>query len=383
MIRFCRNCLYPETKPSIRFSADGLCSACQWNERKLSSCFYTNRSSQNLIKLIDQNKINPAYDCIIPVSGGKDSTYQVWRILSLGLNPLCITAPTDLMTPIGRRNLDNIKNMGVDHIEFSVDIQTRRQINKYALINVGDIQWPEHVLIFTIPVHAAVMFEIPIIIWGENTVREYGAGRQENEEFGVTLSREYMEENCGFNGLRVSDLSDAAGIDPKKLFLYSYPEADTVTQLGVKGIFLDDYFPWNGMTNQLVARTCGFEVASHNILGTLTNYENLDNYYHGIHDYLKYLKYGFGRATDVACNWIRRGLISRDDAKQLISEIDGAYPALYLDKSLSDILSTINITIEEFNIISDEYTNYSLFQTTSSGELVTRADGSPILINQP
>lgn len=367
----------PSTRPSIRFDKEGVCSACQWHQRKK----YPSDGLEAFKKYISKNKINKNYDCIIPVSGGKDSTYQVWRVLQSGFNPLCVTAPTDYLTPIGRENIENIKRMGVDHIEVNVNLEARRIANRYCLENIGDIQWPEHVLIFTVPVHIAAQFNIPVIIWGENSVREYGAGRPEDEEKGVLFTREYLEENCGFNGLRVSDMSESMNIDEKHLFFYRYPDEDVIQKVGIKGLFLDDFFPWNGMTNQLIAKSCGFSSVNSNILGTLTNYENLDNYYHGIHDYIKYLKYGYGRATDVACNWIRRGLISRSDALELVRSHDGLYPSKYIDLDLNDILKTINMDIDEFNSLCDMYTNYSLFKTDSGGNLVKRVDGSPELVN--
>ncbi len=377
-MKYCTRCLYPETKPSLRFNSEGICSACQWYERKQSNNFYTQNKQSDLIDLIKSNKVNPNYDCIIPVSGGKDSTYQVWKIKQLGLNPLCVTAPTDLLTDLGRQNLENCKNMGVDHIEFTVNKDVRKKINRYALETVGDIQWPEHVLIFTIPIHASVMFEIPIIIWGENSVREYGAGRIEDENFGVTFDRQYLEENCGFNGLRVTDLIDCLDLNPCHLALYEYPESTKVENINTKGIFLDDYFPWNGMTNQFIAQAQGFTVSSNNILGTLSNSENLDNYFHGIHDYLKFLKYGFSRSTDMACNWIRRGLLTREEAIKLIEGNDGIYPFKYLDKDLEDILSTIDMSVKEFDKICDDFTNYSLFETDANSNLVLKHK-SPVL----
>ena len=152
--------------------------------------------------LIQNNKNNPKYDCIVPVSGGKDSTYQVWRILQEGYNPLCVTAPTDQLTPIGRRNIENLKRLGCDYIEFSVNPSIRRLINRYAFFQVGDIQWPEHVLIYTIPVRAAVMFQVPVIVWGECVQREYGAGRPE-DAYLKYFDRRVLEEYGSMNGLRV------------------------------------------------------------------------------------------------------------------------------------------------------------------------------------
>lgn len=318
------------------------------------------------------------YDCIVPVSGGKDSTYQVWRLLQEGYNPLCVTAPTDQLTPLGRKNIENLKSLGCDYVEFSVNPKVRKLINRYALLNVGDIQWPEHLLIYTIPVRAAVLFQIPIIVWGECPQREYGAGRPEDASLKY-FDRRVLEEYGSLNGLRVSDLPSIPGIQTTDLYLYQYPDPDDVENLGLKGIYLDNYFPWNGISNFVISQSLGFEVYHKNILGTIANYENLDNYVHGIHDYLKYLKFGFSRATDVACNLIRRNLLSRNDAIHLVRENDGLYPSFYMDKSLIDILAEYSISESDFNDICDDYTNYELFQKDQSGNLVKRSDGSPKL----
>ena len=135
----------------------------------------------------------------------------------------------------------------------------------------------------------------------------------------------------------------------------------------------------NGVSNVTIAQSVGFEVYPEPILGTIANYENLDNYVHGIHDYLKYLKFGFSRATDVASNLIRRNLISRDDAIELVRKNDGVFPSQYMNKPLHEILSPYDISVEQFHDQCDDYTNYDLFKLNSAGELILRPDGSPEL----
>ena len=147
MVFYCKRCLYPSSKPDLWFK-DGICGACHsFNARSEYDWVNARRIFKETIK---ENKSNPQYDCIIPVSGGKDSTYQVWRVLQEGFNPLCITAPTDQLTNLGRKNIDNLKSLGCDYVEFSVNKEVRKKINKHAFFSVGDIQWPEHLLIYTI-----------------------------------------------------------------------------------------------------------------------------------------------------------------------------------------------------------------------------------------
>jgi N-acetyl sugar amidotransferase len=375
MITYCRRCLYPSTKPDLWFE-DGVCGACHAYDRR--SYYDWSNGPKVFADILRSNKKNIQYDCIVPVSGGKDSTYQVWRLLQEGFTPLCVTAPTDQLTPLGRKNIENLKSLGCDYVEFSVNRDVRRLINKFAFFNVGDIQWPEHLLIYTIPVRAAVLFQIPVIVWGECPQREYGAGRPEDAALKY-FDRRVLEEYGSLNGLRVSDLPSIPGVKSTDLYLYEYPAAEDVEALGLKGIYLDNYFPWNGISNYVISQSLGFETYHKNILGTIANYENLDNYVHGIHDYLKYLKFGFGRATDVACNLIRRNLLTRDDAICLVQASDGLYPSVYMDKSLSEILAEYSISIEEFDALCGDYTNYALFKQDSAGNLVRRSDGSPEL----
>ena len=375
MIQYCKRCLYPSTKPDLWFE-DGVCGACHAYDKR--SSYDWSSGKEVFADILRSNKKNPDYDCIVPVSGGKDSTYQVWKVIQQGFNPLCVTAPTDQLTDLGRRNIENLKSLGCDYIELSVNRGVRKRINRHAFFTVGDIQWPEHLLIYTIPAHASVLFNIPVIVWGECPQREYGAGRPEDVNLKY-FDRRVLEEYGSLNGLRVSDLPSIDGVSESDLHLYRYPDVDKVEELGLKGIYLDNYFPWNGISNAVISQSLGFEVSPKNILGTIANYENLDNYVHGIHDYQKYLKFGFSRATDVACNLIRRGLLSREDAAAIVSTHDGIFPSQYLDKKLEDILAEYSITMEEFLQVCDDYTNYDLFLQDNQGQLIRRQDGSPQL----
>ena len=378
-IRYCRKCVMPETKPDLFIDADGECSACRSFERRKEVDW--NARTEELNRVVDRyrRKSGSNYDCVIPVSGGKDSTFQVIRILELGLNPLCVTASTDFLSPVGRRNIENLKKLGVDHIEVSQNPVVRRRINRLALKQVGDISWPEHVAIFTIPVRVAVQFDIPLIVWGENSQNEYGgpaAAAKDN-----VLTRRWLEEFGGLLGLRVSDLLGQEGIEPKHLIQYTYPTDEDLARVGVTGIFLGHYVPWDGYSNALVAQAHGFETLPTIVEGSLVNYENLDNVQTGIHDYFKFLKFAFGRASDLACVHIRRGRISRRDGVELVKKHDGRFPWTYLGVALDEVLREIDVPTEEFVRICDRFTNKKLFARDSAGALVKDQRGNLTRIN--
>ena len=375
-MKYCTNCVMPDTKPDLHFDEEGVCAACRsyeqrniidWDQRKIE-----------LEKILEnyRSKNGSNWDCIVPVSGGKDSTYQVIRMLELGMNPLCVTATTCHLSDIGRKNIENIKNMGVDYIEFSPNIAVRRKLNKIGLTQVGDISWPEHVGIFTIPIRVAINYNIPLIIWGENSQNEYGGPAADAEN--NVLTRRWLEEFGGLLGLRVSDLIGMEGIEKRHIIPYTYPTDEELQKVGVTGLFLGYYIPWDGYSNALIAQANGFTTFNKTVEGSVVNYENLDNHHTGIHDYFKFLKFGFGRATDIACLHLRRGRISRYDAIQMVNTHDGKFPWEYLGLPIKDILDPLDITVDEFTQICDQFTNKKIFKTNRAGELIKDRHGNLI-----
>lgn len=379
VIRYCVRCVMPETKPDIFFDQEGVCSACRhYSERRDVDW---NRRAADLEAVLDRYRCRDGsnYDCIVPVSGGKDSTFQTLRVLQLGLNPLCVTSTTCRLTDLGRRNLDNLHRLGVDSIEVTPHPGVRRKLNRIGLREVGDISWPEHVGIFTTPVRLAVQLGVPLIVWGENSQNEYGgpAAAAENN----VLTRSWLEEFGGLLGLRVSDLIGIDGIQRRDLIPYTYPTDEQLESVGVTGIFLGYYLPWDGWANQAIAQAHGFETYPTFVEGSLANYENLDNAFNGIHDYFKFLKFGFGRATDLACMAVRRGRISRADALEMVKLHDGVFPSTHLGVPLEDALDDLGMEMDEFVAICDRFTNRRLFKTDRHGVLVKDRDGTLTKLN--
>lgn len=378
-IRYCTKCVMPETKPDLQIDPEGVCSACRYFKERTSVDWAQRERELRAILEPYRSKSGSNYDCIIPVSGGKDSTFQTIRMLELGANPLCVTSTTDKLTDIGRQNIENIKKLGVDYIEITTNPVVRRKINRLALTQVGDISWPEHVTIFTIPVRVAVQMKVPLLVWGENSQNEYGgpaAAAKDN-----VLTRRWLEEFGGLLGLRVSDLTGQEGIEAGHLIQYTYPTDDELRSVGVTGIFLGYYVPWDGYNNALLAQAHGFRTYDRTVEGSLVNYENLDNAQTGIHDYFKYLKFGFGRATDLACMHVRRGRLSRVDAIEAVKRLDGRFPWAYLGVRLEDVLSDMDMSIDQFIQICDRFTNKKLFVCDARGNLVKDAKGNLTKVN--
>lgn len=378
-LRYCVRCVMPHTKPDLRIDDEGVCNACRSYEKRTEVDWDMRAAELKEVTDRYRSKDGSQWDCIVPVSGGKDSTYQVIRMLQLGMNPLCITATTCHLSEIGRKNIQNIKDLGVDYVEFSPNPVVRRKLNRIGLTDVGDISWPEHVGIFTIPVRAAVQYNVPLIVWGENSQNEYGgpASAADNN----VLTRRWLEEFGGLLGMRVSDLVGIDGIEQRHLIPYSYPTDEELARVGVTGIFLGHYLPWDGYTNALISQAFGFTSVSATVEGSIVNYENLDNLQTGIHDYFKFLKFGFGRSTDIACLHVRRGRITRQDAIQMVKLHDGKFPWTYLGVSIEQILEPLGMSIDEFIEICDRFTNKSIFKADGRGNLIKDRHGNLAKLN--
>ena len=255
-MRYCVRCLLPDTKPDLFIDDEGICHACRNYEKRKLVDWEVRR--EELLRILDRyrNKNPTKWDCIVPVSGGKDSTFQTIQMLELGMNPLCVTATTCDLTEIGRANIENLKRLGVDYLEFTANPLIRRKINRITLSQVGDISWPEHVSIFTVPARTAVQFDVPLIIWGENAQNEYGGPAHAAET--NTLNRRWLEEFGGMLGFRVTDLMGLEGIESKHLIPYTYPLDEELEQVGVTGLYLGYYFPWDSYTNVLISQANGF-----------------------------------------------------------------------------------------------------------------------------
>lgn len=372
-MKYCTRCLYPDTKPDLSFDEAGVCSACKAYENRVQIDWEA-REKEFREYCERQLKLRYNYHCIIPVSGGKDSTYQILKAKEYGLNPLAVCAVTDDLSNIGRANLDNISAIGCDLIEINTNSRLRRRINKYTLKEIGDISWAEHVTIFTIPIIMSVKLNIPWIIYGENPQQEYGGPYKAQQA--TELTNRWLQEFGGLNGLRVSDLVELGLMEGRELHFYTYPD---LSKHKVNCIWLGQFFPWDGLNNAAVSSRNGFKTWYGPVEGVGYDYENLDNHQTGIHDRFKYLKFGFGRCTDLVNNHIKRQRITRNEAKELVLLYDGRYPATYLGKPIEKILERIDMTTEEYLEVENKFANKDLFECKAGR--VPRAKFRDILRN--
>lgn len=368
-MRYCTKCLYPDTKPQLNFNEDGVCDACR-NWEKKSSVDWESRKKQLQEIAEKYRKSDGSYDCVIPVSGGKDSTFQaLYARDELGLNPLLVNfIPRDLVE-LGRKNIENLKNQGFDYVEFTPNPKIYRQLAKIGLTEFGDVTWPEHHGLFIVPVKVAAAFNIPLIIWGENPQFEYGG-----PGLGDQLDFEWLKKFGGFwlDEYNVETIGTKFDIKLKNLNPYIYPTKEELEKMNLKSIFLFYFLRYDVYSILEHVKKHGFSVDDRPKEGTYTNWENLDEKYTGMHDYFKWIKYGFGRATDHASLDIRYGKISREEGKKLVREYEGKIPTRYFEEFLKDM----ELDKKEFYRIVDKFANKEIFKSDTNGELLRDKDGN-------
>ena len=354
----CKSCLFPSTKPDLHFDDDGTCGACKYTK------YYNNidweKRKNDFYELVDKFKSKNNqnyYDCTIAVSGGKDSTYQTYLIKESGLKPLLLNFEPSFPTELGKKNLKNL----VDTFEFDlIELKKSpvyRKLAKICFDVVGDHEWPNHVGIYCWPIHMANKLDIPITFYG-GPRGIIGLGRWETfVETGVEeIKRSVVEQYIGMNGYRLSDIIQYdRSITTKDVVPYTYPND---LKFDIKGYDLGHFFKWDFKKNVEIIKNFGWKELDKNVEGTFVNYEDLDCGFMPIHQYFKFIKYGYGRATDHACYEIRQGRMTHKQAKELIIEFDGSVPRRYF----KEFLEFLDIDEEHFFSTVDRFANPLLFK---------------------
>jgi N-acetyl sugar amidotransferase len=385
MIRYCKNCLYPETKPDLELDENCICTACNFLKIKHEVNWDMRKNELKEILEKFRNKDGRNYDCLIPVSGGKDSHFQTYLIKEeFGMNPLVMAFRPREWTELGRKNLENLKNkFDVDCIEISPKRELYKKIQKIGLQELGDQSWPEHMGIYSLCWQMAVKFKIPLIVWGENSQAEYGGPLEDqnkgiqdkdwHKKYGETIH--VKDQASGFRDVKYLN---KYGITTKDLLMYEHPSDEEISNVGVTGLYLGHFIKWGGKEQlEKMINEYGFLVHDGPMEGTFTNYENLDNKGQGLHDYLKWIKFGYGRATDQASINIRQGILERKEGLELVKKHEGKIPEKYLNEYLRDF----EITREDFLKIIDRHANYDLFKKDESGNLLRDDNGNLKKIN--
>lgn len=372
-MKYCTRCLYPENaRPTIFLDEEGICSGCRNYERE--SEFDWEEREKALVEILEEYKSKARqsgqiYDCIIPVSGGKDSHYQVHLAKNVyGLNPLLVTYNHAYNTELGIRNLNNIvKQFNCDLIRVTTSPDSAKRISNYMLRKVGDITWHYHTGIFTFPFQIAVRWKIPLVLWGEvGYAKMTGLYNLEDlPEF-----TKWMRDEYEMRGIKIEDvIADAdSSITEKDLQPLMFPSDEDMENVGVRGIYFGTYLPWDhlSITKQMV-KNYQFKLASSERERTFSQFHKLDDHANDVHDYLKYLKFGYGRGTDHASQEIRAGRMTREEGIELASIYDSRRPS-----SLDFYLDFLGLTEEELEDIIEHQRDESIWEKLSDGRWVVK-----------
>lgn len=368
-MNYCKRCVYPaNAKPAILFDEKGVCSGCRliesrpkvdWEsrEKQLKDILEEYRARQRAKK-------NP-YDCIVPVSGGKDSTFQVWLLKKkFNINPLLISYNHTFNTVLGNRNLRNlVEKLDCNHVRFTTAPGSAIRLAKYMLRKVGDITWHYHAGIMTFPIQAAVRYDVPLIVWGEEGFSELIG--MHNQDDLVEFTKKKRQEHS-MRGFEPEDLlkEPDCPVTEYDLEPFFYPAEEKIESVGVRGIYLSNFISWKAREQtEFIIREIGFATALKRER-TFNLYDKLDDIHaNGLHDYLKYLKFGYGRATDDASTEIRHGRMTREEGIEMVLRYDAVRPS---DTDL--FLRTAGMSEKELMEIIEPQRDESIWEKTQSGE---------------
>ncbi|MCR5094114.1 MAG: N-acetyl sugar amidotransferase [Lachnospiraceae bacterium] len=360
-MRYCKRCLQPDTRPGVVFDDEQICFACRYEESKKTIDWAAREAELRGYAeeaKAEAKKRGNVYDCVIGVSGGKDSTYQaIYAKERLGLNPLLINCAPDEISEIGRKNIDNLSHLGFDIISIHPNPVVARKLARKSFLDRGNIVAASEYCLWASSYIMAVRMNIPFIIQGENAALTLGAAKNQ-EATGNAFS--VLQLNTLRGGKTDEFLDPDGGITEKDLALYQIPDVKMMEEMGIRAVFLQYYSKeWSQVRNAdfAIARGLTGRTDDLHALGRYRRYTALDSDMQIPNQMIKYLKFGFGYATDEVCYDIREGRLSREDAKWYVDEFDG----LCGEKYIEDACRYLMVTEEEFWEVVDHYVNFDLF----------------------
>lgn len=365
-MRFCKKCVMPNTRPGITFNDEGVCSPCVNYEKRKETDW--NKRMDELRLLCDKHRgINgDGYDCIIAVSGGKDSHTQVDLIKNkMNMNPLLVSVDNFSWTQTGRKNIANIREaFDCDMITFSLKGKTCKKMFRKTLVEIGSPMWYADAAIYAFPYNIALKLGLKLLFYGENVNYEYGG--EHNVE---TPSALKQFENDVVKPVDFSRWT-TDGVTMQDLDSVKNPTYEELISAGLEPTYLSYFVPWSSHKNYLTAKKHGFQSLGKEWVraGTIEDYNQVDSAGYLINQWFKYPKYGHASATEMASRWIRDGLITRKEAIKLVKKYDK-----YLDQYvLSDFLDFVGMSHAEFWEVADKWYNTDLFKKDQNGNWVEK-----------
>lgn len=354
-VRWCQKCLYPSMSATpMEFDEKGVCMGCRMGDMKITMSSPEWARRRGLLRdILEKYRCRDGgrHDCLIAVSGGKDS-YFITHVIKneFGLNPLLVTYNGNNYLDVGWRNMLRMRTVfGVDHVLYSPSVEHLKKLNRLGFKIMGDMNWHAHLGITTVPVRVAAQHKIPLVIWGERGYLEI-AGQFSLDDFPEMSYRDRLEHFA--RGYEWNYMVGREGITAQDMAAWQYPSDQELFDLDLRGLYLGNYVYWEPNAHtKLVMEKYGFEISAEPFERTYRRMSNLDDMHeNGMHDYLKFIKFGYGRCTDHASKDIRAGLITREEGIELVRKYDHVK-----SRDLKRWLEYVGMSEEEFDRIADSF----------------------------
>ncbi len=353
MIKWCKYCVLPSTRPNLKIDSKGICNACnQSKTKKIINWIDREKQFAELVK--KKKKKKNIYDCIIPVSGGKDSTWQVIKCLEYNLKPLAITWKTPERTKIGESNLKNLVNLGVDHIDFTVNPKVESKLMLKSFEKFGTPLIPMHLAIYNLPIKMAQYFKVSLIVWGENSAFEYGG---EKKDFNKYINSNWIRNYGATNGTKMEDWI-SKDLSKNDLSPYSMKINEKNNQTKIFGIFLGYFFNWDPLKIKKISEKYGFKYDTKFKKIGFYEFADLDDNLISIHHWLKWFKFGFTRTFDNLAIEIRNKRLNRVKAIEIIKRMGNETPL----RDIKSFCNFTNIKKNRFNEIVEMHRNLKIWK---------------------
>lgn len=345
-VRRCTKCLLPETEETVFFDADGVCNVCAVATERDDEVDWDARQ-RDFEEIIERHRGRRQYDAIVPFSGGKDSSWTAYVLVKrFGLNILLVTFDSHFRRPIHLQNVERVvRALGCEHVTFRAKDDVIRKTMLESLKRKGDFCWFCHTGVVAAPYKAAIMYNVPLIIWGEPG-SEHSGGYYDYKTMTPAGERWFNRLiNLSINAEDMFGFIE--GVEMRDLEPFRLPPEEEIKRLDAESIHLGDYFKWDAPGQYVIInRELGWQMAEVENLHPRYHYEKVECFLQGTRDYLRFIKRGYSRTAQRANIDIRNGVLTRDEAKRMI-HYDAQRPG-----SLEVIIEYLGISEDEFNDIA-------------------------------
>lgn len=367
-MKYCKKCVQPDTRPSIKFDEESICPACRYAE-KLDEINWDERNKE-LKRIIQQIKEKNAfeyntseYDCIIGVSGGKDSTRQALFVKRLGLNSLLVSCvyPPEQQTERGTQNINNMISLGFDHVSISLSPKIWKNLMRQGFLKYGNWAKSTEMALFASVPRLAIAYRIPLIFWGDNPAIQFG---------------ELCAGSLNWDGNKMRNINTIAGgpdsllykgLNEQDIIWYRYPPDDEIEKINLQLVYLGYFWKnFSKLDNGNFSIAHGLEIRDEHPKnsGSLHSFEALDEDFVFVNQMLKHLKLGFGKVTDEVCELIRTRKMTREEGIELVKKYDGKCSQEYIQK----FCDYLEISLEQFWKTAESFRNLDLWEKNKGGQ---------------